>query len=260
MKALLVKLLNGNTPVIVGDRPSWSQADAELTRNFIEWWAKEKLNIDLTIQVMPSIDYPDATIIGLDTLTTTYNEGQDFIIFVSDDEIFSSDMADGFTNLTTWVWVQHRSGSPDWAPLWNLMHTLSHEIAHIILYKQGFPEAIFNQLVHMNETTMFSYGVDDYWISISKYPVTVNSPSAYLMDAYHTSGYYDLLSSSQQTDLTNNPKGWLETHPYLTTSSYYMQWFSSDTLLTHYTYSQTSIPGTTKFWTVGGDFKLRRPS
>ncbi len=59
------------------------------------------------------------------------------------------------------------------------------------------------------------------------YPVTPASSPACIVSAFKASGYYNLLSPTQQAELNNNPAGWLEAHPYLYET--YPAFFASST-------------------------------
>lgn len=257
MKALFIRLTVGSTPTIIGDRPQWrGEADALIVKRFLQYWGQQILGVELNVVVKPEVPTYDATVTGLDTLASQYAEGQDFIIFVSDDEIFGYDANDGFTNLTTWVWAQHLSGSPDWSPLRGLIRSLTHEIEHIALRSRGYPTYIFNDLVHRNDTGINEgvNGYDDYWLLLPPTPVSESFSQEDILGAMKLSGYYDLLSGGQQSEVNSNPRLWLHSHPYLYFS--YPSYFTEGLL--PFTHSENPQGAQTPYASVGGDYRRRK--
>ena len=51
--------------------------------------------------------------------------------------------------------------------------------------------------------------------SSCSFPVTTSSPASCILAAFQASGYYDLLSPSDQQAAAADPAGWLASHPYL---------------------------------------------
>ena len=90
----------------------------------------------------------------------------DVTIFISEDELFDWNPNDAFTDNWSWCWVQNLQNSPWWAWLWQIGHSLSHELLHILLNRAGQPRSVWIDRVHGNDVMVPPYnGENDYWIS-----------------------------------------------------------------------------------------------
>ncbi len=78
------------------------------------------------------------------------------------------------------------------------------------------------------------------------FPVTLESPPNCILQAFKQSGYYSMLTPDQQSAASQDPAGWLSSHPYLFTvyPNYFSQQAPSTSQTMPWSYNPTSNTST----------------
>lgn len=227
----------------------WSGEYQERLRDFFQYWAKVKLNLDLTIHtfVSGSEFFIDTTPVLLDKMVSGLL--YDLVIFISEDELDGA-LDDGRTGDKSKVlWAQNLTGGPENAPLWMISYNLSEELLHNLLSRMDQPVETWIGLVHQNSVAYNEAAKTDYWVPTGLQETYSNDA---IIQAYKRSGYYYLLDDAQKIALRNDPRSWLQSHPYLLESRYYKLFFKPEMLNTPYILQSRPERPKTQFRTLSG--------